>query len=398
MSKSDRVIIVGAGPVGLSCALFLVAKGIDVIVLEAETALPTDMRASTFHPATLDMLRDFGIAEKLTAQGFPVYQWQFARWDTGEAVIWDLTTLSDVTAHPFRLQCEQFKLTRTILAALSGHPRFDIVMGAKVEELSQDSEGVTVIADRDNRRIRIDGRYLVGADGAKSQVRKCVGLDLKGETYPRTSVTVSVDFPFEDHLKGLLPVTYAWTENDHFSLMRGPEGWRTGYSPALGQSVEASLSDEFIQWHLQRILRTGRDYTITHRGAYTIHRRIVDDFRAGRVLLAGDAAHLNSPSGGMGMNSGIHDASNLVDKLHRVLLGEPDSLLDLYARQRRTIAVEDVQAQSDKNYNRHRESDPAKREIYWADLKKTAADPSLLREFLLASSMIKSVQRSESIQ
>jgi 3-(3-hydroxy-phenyl)propionate hydroxylase len=72
-------------------------------------------------------------------------------------------------------------------------------------------------------------------------------------------------------------------------------------------------------------------------------------------------------------------------------------LLDLYARQRRTIAVEDVQAQSDTNYKRHRETDPAKREIYWADLKKTAADPSLSREFLLASSMIKSVQRSESI-
>jgi 3-(3-hydroxy-phenyl)propionate hydroxylase len=398
MSKSDRVVIVGAGPVGLSCALFLVTKGIDVIVLEAEDALPGDMRASTFHPATLDMLRDFDIARQLTAQGFPAPQWQFARWDNGDAVIWDLTTLSDVTAHPFRLQCEQFKLTRTILAVLSGHPRFEIVFGATVEGLRQDSDGVTVIADLNGRQSRFDGRYLVGADGAKSQVRKSVGLDLKGETYPRTSITVSVDFPFEDHLKGLLPVSYVWTENDHFSLMRARDGWRTGYSPALGQSVETSLSDDYIQWHLQRILPTGRDYKVTHRGAYTIHRRVVDNFRAGRVLLAGDAAHLNSPSGGMGMNSGIHDASNLADKLHRVISGEPESLLDLYARQRRTIAVEDVQAQSDTNYRRHRETDPAKREIYWADLKMTAADPSLLREFLLASSMIKSVRRSGSIE
>jgi 3-(3-hydroxy-phenyl)propionate hydroxylase len=398
MSKSDRVVIVGAGPVGLSCALFLVTKGIDVIVLEAESALPGDMRASTLHPATLDMLRDCDIADQLTDQGFPAPQWQFARWDTGDAIIWDLATLSDVTAYPFRLQCEQFKLTRTVLAALSGHPRFDIVFGAKVEDVRQDSEGVTVIADHDGRQIRVDGRYLVGADGAKSQVRKCVGLDLKGETYPKTSITISVDFPFQDYLKELLPVSYVWTESDHFSLMRARDGWRTGYSPALGQSVETSLSDEYVQWHLQRILPTGRDYSVTHRGAYTIHRRVVDNFRAGRVLLAGDAAHLNSPSGGMGMNSGIHDASNLADKLGRVIAGEPDSLLDLYARQRRTIAVEDVQAQSDTNYKRHRETDPVKREIYWADLKKTAADPSLTRDFLLASSMIKSVRRSESIE
>ena len=110
MSKSDRVVIVGAGPVGLSCALFLVTKGIDVIVLEAESALPGDMRASTLHPATLDMLRDCDIADQLTDQGFPAPQWQFARWDTGDAIIWDLATLSDVTAYPFRLQCEQFKL------------------------------------------------------------------------------------------------------------------------------------------------------------------------------------------------------------------------------------------------------------------------------------------------
>ncbi len=112
------------------------------------------------------------------------------------------------------------------------------------------------------------------------------------------------------------------------------------------------------------------------------------------MLLAGDAAHLNSPSGGMGMNSGIHDAYALAAALADGYPQPADSALDRYARQRRLVAVEDVQARSDVNYHRHRESDPEKRRVIWKELKAIEADPKRMRDFLLESSMIASLQRA----
>jgi 3-(3-hydroxy-phenyl)propionate hydroxylase len=397
VSTAKHVIIAGAGPVGLSCALFLVARGVSVTVLEAEPELPTDMRASTFHPATLDMLTPSGIAARLVAQGVPAPQWQFMRRDTGGAIVFDLGLLSDVTAHPYRLQCEQFKLTRLIVEALADDPRCTIVFGASVAAVTQDADGVTVQAQIGGTPRSFRGAWLIGADGAHSLVRGCIGEALHGETYPLTSLTVSVDFPFQEHLAGLLNVNYVWTEGGHFSLMRVQDGWRVGYSPPSGLSIEEARSEAVIQRQLQVICPTGMPYRIMHRGAYTVHRRLVDRFRVGRVLLAGDAAHLNSPVGGMGMNSGIHDAANLADKLARVLDGADDALLDRYARQRRAIAAEDVQAQSDANFKRHRETDTSRREAHWAEMQATVADPERLRRFLLNASMIASVRRAEAI-
>ena len=298
---------------------------------------------------------------------------------------------------PFRLQCEQFKLTRLIRDVLAGNELFDIVFGARVETAEQDDGGISIVARLGGTFATFRGVYLVGADGAHSVVRKSIGEELSGETYPLTSLTVSVDFPFELHIPGLVNVNYVWTENGHFSLMRLHDVWRVGYSPPRGGSIEEAKSAAVIEQRLQAICPNAEPYRVTHKGAYTIHRRLANSFRVGRILLAGDAAHLNSPTGGMGMNSGIHDAANLADKLARVLAGEDDALLDRYARQRRVIAAEDVQAQSDKNYSRQRESDPARREVYWTELKETASDATRHRGYLLNAAMIASVARSDAI-
>lgn len=393
----DRVLIVGAGPVGLACALFLVQRGVPVVVFEAEAVLPTDMRASTFHPPTLDMLSPFGIADLLVAEGHKARQWQYRRQDTGESIVFDLDVLAGLTQHPFRLQCEQFRLTHAIADRLQGHPLFTLVFGARAVRVEQTAAGVTACTETDGTETRYDGAYLVGADGAKSCVRRCLEIELKGETYARTSITAVVDFPFESHFAGLLNVNYVWTEQDHFSLMRVRDNWRIGFSPKPDQPVEQALEEGETQARLQEFLPTGSAYRIVHKAAYTVHRRVVDDFRAGRILLAGDAAHLNSPSGGMGMNSGVHDAHNLADKLARVLAGADPSLLDRYARQRRAIAVEDVQVQSDRNHRRHREKDPAQREIIWAELRETAADRDSMRGFLMNSSLLNSLKRAEEV-
>jgi 3-(3-hydroxy-phenyl)propionate hydroxylase len=391
------VVIVGAGPVGLATALFLVEQGIPVRVLEAASELSQDMRASTFHPPTLDMLAPSGLAADLIGQGHKAPQWQYRQHESGERIVFDLGVLEGLTDHPFRLQCEQFRLTQAILDRLSGDDAFEMLFDAEVVAVGQDADGVAVTAVVDGEPTRFTGSYLVAADGGRSGVRKLMDLAFEGETYPRTSITVVVDHPFERRMEGILYVNYLWTADDHFSLMRVRDHWRVGFSPRPGQPLEEATSPEGVEARLQDILPAGEPYRLVHIGAYSVHRRVIDDFHHGRILFAGDAAHLNSPAGGMGMNSGVHDAHNLAGKLAAVLKGGDEALLDRYARQRRTIAVDEVQAQSDKNYKRHREKDPAVRRQIWDDLARTADDRETMRAFLRKTSMLDSLALAETI-
>jgi 3-(3-hydroxy-phenyl)propionate hydroxylase len=135
-----------------------------------------------------------------------------------------------------------------------------------------------------------------------------------------------------------------------------------------------------------------------HRNLYVTHQRVAETFRKGRVLLAGDTAHVNNPIGGMGLNGGIQDAVNLSDKLARVIAGEPERLLDLYDLQRRTVAVEFVQEQSITNKNRLEARDPETRKRNLGELRAMAADPERARQFLLRTAMIASQRRADSLE
>ena len=378
--------------------MFLTRSGIPVSVFEAESELSEDMRASTFHPATLDVLDDSDVVGELLKRGVICRKWQYRNHENGDCAVFDLDVLRDRTSHPYRLQCEQFHLTRAICSKLKGNNLFSLQFGAPVTHVSQSEEGVEAqVEGRHGTRI-LKGSYVIGADGAGSLVRKVMGMDLKGETYPLTSLTVAVRYPFDEHIKGLLPVNYCWSKDSHFSMMQLKQVWRVGFSPKAGQSHEDALKPEQIQARLQEIHPKEGPYEIAHAGAYTIHRRIADSFRVGRMILAGDAAHLNSPSGGMGMNSGIHDARNLCDKLSGIILNKgEESLLDRYSRQRRSIALDDVQVRADRNYRRHRIRGDRNRARVWAELKRVTSDRQLMIDFLMQSSMLQSLKNAELI-
>ncbi len=389
----SAVLIIGGGPVGLTAALCLAAVGVPVTLFEAEEGVSTDLRASTFHPPTLDMLDAYGLGTALVAQGLVTPRWQVRLHETGERAEFDLGVLRDDTRHPYRLQCEQQKLQHLLAARLTAYPHAHVRFGSRIDAVGQDAGSVWVRIGSE----RVAGSWLIGADGSRSIARQSCQIGFGGETYPETTILVTTDFDFGLALEGLSGVNYLWSSTGTFSLLRLPEVWRCSFYPEPGQSLEEAMRDEAIERQLQRVAPRPERYRVLQRRSYRIHQRVADTYRCGRMLLAGDAAHLNSPSGGMGMNGGIHDAFNLTEKLTRVLGGADDRLLDLYVRQRRAIAIEHIIAQADRNRRRMRETDPERRRALLRELQRTASDPESARTYLLNSAMITGLRQAGAI-
>lgn len=385
-----EVAIAGGGPVALCLALLLTRRGVAVEVLEAEAALSTDLRASTFHPPTLDMLDEIGLAAPLVADGLICPHWQVRLHPEGDRAVFDLSVLSGDTRHPYRLQCEQWKLSRLLLEALSPEPCARVRFGAPVEAVQQDDDGATAVLAGGER---VTARFLVGADGARSTVRRALGLAFEGKTYPETTLLATTTFPFEDHLEGLSNVSYCWKAGGNFSLLKVPGRWRVSIYPDESRPVEEQLTPEALDAALQEIVPRPEPYEVMESRPYRVHQRIVPRYRVGRIALAGDAAHINSPAGGMGLNGGLHDAFALADALAAILRrGEAIERLDAYDRSRRPVAERQILAQADRNRARMRERDPARRREILADLKAITRDPERLRAYLLRSSMIEGLR------
>jgi 2-polyprenyl-6-methoxyphenol hydroxylase-like FAD-dependent oxidoreductase len=390
-----EVAIAGAGPVGLTLAYLLSLQGISVVVVERAAGLTEDLRASTFHPPTLDMLDTIGLGGNLVSEGLICPDWQIRQHPSGERAVFDLSVLAADTAHPYRLQCEQWKLSRLLMSQLTRQGTVDVRFGTAAAGITQDDLGVSLEVEtgETGERETIRARFVIGADGARSFVREAVGLDFTGRTYPETTLLVTTTFPFEDHLEGLSNVSYCWRAGGNFSLLKVPGRWRISVYPREDAPIEDQMQDDAIEAALQVIVARPDRYDVLEKRPYRVHQRIVPDYRAGRVVLAGDAAHLNNPSGGMGLNGGIHDAFELSAALQDMLRGTAGpGRLDLYTRRRRPVASEQILMQADRNRARMRERDPAKRREILAGLQEITADREKLRDYLLRSSMIEGLR------
>lgn len=396
-NDTDRVIIVGAGPVGLVAALRLVRAGIPVVVLEAAGEPHAEPRASTFHPPTVDLLDTLGLGEKIVALGRPAPTWQYCMFESGERAVFDLGVLADETNHPYRLQCEQLNLVVEAAKMLEAEAPGTLIYNAQVENVYQTENNVTVLTSVDRERTALKGTWLIGADGATSVVRQSMALSFAGETYPTTSVSIGTPFPFEKHIPDICGVNYFWADGWSFSMFHTKDMWRVGYSPSKDMDDEQAVSDAEVQARLNRIAPGAGPFEIITARVYRVHKRLVDTLRVGRILLAGDAAHLNSPSGGFGMNGGVQDAFNLTDKLIRVWGGESDDLLDLYSRQRHFAASADIQKTSDANHKRHREQDPAKRLANLKEMQAIAKDKDKHYQYMREVSLIESLERANAV-
>jgi 3-(3-hydroxy-phenyl)propionate hydroxylase len=393
------VIVVGAGPVGLTCAALLGRGAVPVLLLESAPERGRDLRASTWHPPTLDLLDELGLAAPLVARGHVTPTWQVRMHPSGERAVFDLGVLADESRHPYRLQCEQQVYCELVESRLSGFGgTCTLRRGVTVTGLRQSATAVSVeVREPDGSTAELQAAWVIGADGARSVVREAVGLRFQGSTYPETTILATTTFPFEEHLEGLSGVNYCWARQSSFGLVRLPDRWRVNLYADDEESVERALHHATIEAKLQRIVPTGRLYEVLEARPYRIHRRIVPTYRVGRVLLAGDAAHLTSTTGGMGMNGGLHDAFNLCEKLIRVWHGESDALLDQYVRQRWPVAREAIIGQSHLNRSRMQERDPARRQQTLGELQAIAQSPERAREHLLHSSMIAGLRQAAAI-
>ena len=410
MRQDERVIVVGAGPVGAVTALALVKKGIPVTLIEAEAEPPEDQRAATIHPPTVAMLAELGLKDEAFAEDAsggmlsPIFH--FRDRVSGELVaVFDLGLLKGEVPYPFVVQWEQYKLVRAARPHIEASGIAEVRFSTKVTGLEQSADYVEVaLTNADGESEKLRGRYLIGADGGRSTVRRLADIEFEGFTWPERFIKIGTSFDFGATGRGFCTRNYFSDPNEWLNLFKvkgyGPPGIWRGIMPVPPEETdEQALSMEGIQRRLQGIHPRSGGYEIPYHALYAVHQRVAATFNKGRVLLAGDAAHVNNPIGGMGMNGGIHDAMNLTAKLADVWYGRagPD-VFDRYTRQRRKAQVDYVQAQTIQNKRSLEEKDPVIRRQHLDELRRISEDVKLHKQFLYRAALIDSLNSANAVQ
>jgi 3-(3-hydroxy-phenyl)propionate hydroxylase len=307
--------------------------------------------------------------------------------------------LSADTNHPYRLQCEQWRLGELLYARLKNNPLATIRFGTMAVAARQSADGVELDVRLTNAGSEnISGSFLVGADGIGSVVRNAIHAQFDGITIPELFLTLSTTYDFRETMPDLSNISYLSDPREWYVLIRTARVWRALFP------VDAALEDKDVtspergERFLQGAVPRSESYEVTHRTAYRVHERVASTYVQGRMMIAGDAAHVNNPLGGMGLNGGIHDAFNLSGKLIDVVRGAPIDTLQRYSRQRRKVALDVVQQTTLRNRSILHTREPEARRAYHDDLRRTVEDPEKHRNYVMRTSMIQSLRDVEQVQ
>ena len=389
ISPQSPILIVGAGPVGLSLALALSRASIPAEVFEADAELNTQIRASTFHPKTLEMFESWGVVDELIQHGYKVDQLQY--WERApRRLIADFSydSVSKDTSYPYRLQCPQHIATRVLKPAVEATETGKVHMGHKLLDFTDHGTHVTARFETSDGIVKRTGSYIVGADGTHSTVRKQLDIGFQGKTYEDRFLLIGSDLNTSDLLPGAAQVCYIFDPEEWVIILNLPDIVRVVFRMKDEEDEEVAMKEENLRARITNFFGEVPPYKIKTTQLYRVHQRVADTFRVGRAILVGDSAHNNNPSGGMGMNSGIHDAANLTEKFIRINNGEKDDILDDYSNERRQYAIESVQLYTDQQYNNMVMNAEEEREHRNKSLSEAAGDPVKARAYLLRASML----------
>lgn len=377
------VIIAGAGPVGLVAAATLVQRGVPVVVCEKRAQLNRASKASTFHPASLEVLQALGFVEELLTQGVRVETIQYRSVTQGVVAEFSMNILREKTRFPFRIHLEQSALTASILARLIDHPLFQIHFDCEVVGVENLADAVQVaVAGEGAGQRQLRGSYLLGADGARSALREFLNIDFPGSEYGTRVLRIFTPADLEQYIPGIAPLCYIFGENDSCSLLKMPDCWRiilriptaVGDRTALDASWYGPIIKSFLPVDDALIAATSAD-------VFAASKRVAAANQVGRTFLMGDAVHLTNTRGGMNMNCGIHDAFALCNALAACYQGRADEqLLSECARERLQIASRELLARTDARVMSIDE--------WLAKAAAMAVDPAQAFEFMYQSSML----------
>jgi 3-(3-hydroxy-phenyl)propionate hydroxylase len=391
----EPVLVVGAGPVGMAAAAYLAIHGIRTEVFEAEPHPSTEWRASTFHPPTLELLEELGILEKMLEIGMEAPLVQFRDRTKGVVAEFDYSLLAGDTPYPFRLQLAQNKVVDLLVSLVEESPTASMHFRSRAIDVENTDDGAVLSVETPDGVERVEGGFVLAGDGASSIIRKSLDIDFPGMTYERRFLIVTTGIEVDEYLPGIADVNYVADPEEFALLLHTADGWRIVFSIPAEESDESAMSHEVVQRRLRGIVPIEGEVPVVHRRIYSVHQRVAETFRKGSVILMGDAAHINSPMGGLGLNSGIHDAFDIGRRLVRIAADptvDVDLELDTYSRLRQAVALEDVNRLTHRNTLWMMSQDLEMRRELDAQLRTTAADPGLAREWLLENSLLAAVR------
>lgn len=404
LKPGERVVIVGCGPVGMVLSLALYRQGIPVTIIERAPEPIEDQRAAAIQPSSLEMLAKLGISDEIHEKGLLSPTFHYRDRVSGDLVAeFDFSMLADMTDFPYVINYEQFKLVETIIAEIGETPDLEMRFSCAVTGLDQRDDGVTIhFKNQDGETETIDAPWVVGCDGFSSVIRQAADIEFVGFTYPERFVKIGSNFDFLEAGQAKCIRNFFSDPDEWCNLFKvngyGPPGiWRTVFPTRVGETDEECLSHDGIQARLQKFFPKDGDYEIIYAGLYHVHQRVVETFRKGRVLLAGDSAHVNNPIGGLGMNGGIHDAIALGEKLGEVINGANDALLDLYSRQRHKAQMDGVQATSIANKKLMEAKDAKVRQQQLDAVRARAEDPASARAYCLNAGLYTSLEQANAV-
>jgi 2-polyprenyl-6-methoxyphenol hydroxylase-like FAD-dependent oxidoreductase len=372
MAEQQDVIVVGAGPVGMLTALALAQTGAQVTVLEQEPAIVNSPRAAVYFPSTLLILEELGLLDELLEIGFVNRTFGTHVPEFGYTSVVTTEPIEGI-AYDYQLHAGQHEVARVAMEH-AGKLGVEVLFNHRLIGFEDGAGGVTLTVETLDGEKQIAAKWLIGADGARSTVRRLAGIEFEGHTWPERFVATNVKFDFSK--LGYEQANFVCDPvNMAVIAQLDREGlWRCTYMEDSALPLEDY--EERIHHRYEWFMRGSKDYEIVSSSPYMLHQRAAETLRKGHILLAGDAAHATNPCGGLGLTSGVWTGMVLADALGAVLRGEEEeSILDRYSDERRRVFWDVVSPAATENKRMLQETDPEQRQKDLAAVMALSENP-----------------------